>query len=267
MKPRTLILRAAGTNCDAETAYAFEQAGSEPRLVHVLRLIEGTEKLDDYQLLAIPGGFSYGDDISAGRILASQLAHHLAEHLRRFVEAGKPVIGICNGFQVLIKTDLLPGALPGFTGRACTLTQNRRGEFVDRWVRLASAGQHCVWTRGLEPFDVPVAHAEGRFVTAHPSVLNLLHDRQQVALTYARPDDSPAGGEFPYNPNGSEGDVAGICDSTGLVLGLMPHPERHVTKFQHPAWSGHPEWPEGGPGLAVFRNAVRHVIEGVGSGV
>src|SRR4051794_24721224 len=244
MKPSALILRTAGTNCDGETAYGFELAGAETEPVHINRLIVRPDLLDGYQILAIPGGFSYGDDIAAGRILASQVAHHLSDALNAFVDAGRPIIGICNGFQVLVKTHLLPGPTDpavgapasARAGQTCTLTHNDCGRFVDRWVRLAVRPSPCVWTRDLQAgageappvVELPIAHGEGKFVPGDETIRRALWDNGQVALTYARADGSPAGGQFPDNPNGSTDDVAGVCDRTGLVFGLMPHPERHV---------------------------------------
>jgi phosphoribosylformylglycinamidine synthase len=258
MKPMALILRSAGTNCDQETAHAFELAGAATEKVHINQLVRDPALLDKYQLLAFPGGFSYGDDIAAGRILANQIAHHLHDPLHRFVELGKPVIGICNGFQVLVKTDLLPGALGGRTGQTATLTNNDCGRFVDRWIRLAPRSRKCIWTTDLTPLDLPIAHGEGKFVPADESVRQTLWDNDQVALVYVNGDDSPAAGQFPNNPNGSIDDIAGVCDATGLVFGLMPHPERHVDPIQHPAWTRHRPLPAEGAGLRVFRNAVAH---------
>lgn len=267
MKPTALILRSAGTNCDAETAYAFELGGARAEKVHVNRLVAEPRLLHQYQLLAIPGGFSYGDDIAAGRILANQIAHHLRDDLRRFVDSGRPVIGICNGFQVLVKTDLLPGALAGRSGQNCTLTNNECGRFVDRWIRLAGRGRTCIWTAGIEELELPVAHGEGKFVVADESVRQALWSEDRVALVYVANDGAPAKGRFPDNPNGSIDDIAGICDASGLIFGLMPHPERHVDAVQHPAWTRMPSLPAEGAGLQVFRNAVRYVTEAVGSGV
>jgi phosphoribosylformylglycinamidine synthase len=268
MKPRTLILRTAGTNCDAETAHAFELAGSASELMHVNRLLESPRQLEQFQILAIPGGFSYGDDIAAGRIFANQITHHLRDAMRRFIEDGKPIIGICNGFQVLVKTELLPGALAGQSGQLCTLTNNDCGRYVDRWVTLAPRGSKCIWTSGLGPFELPIAHGEGKFVPADEPVRTALWANDQVALVYALPDGSPAGGRFPENPNGSIDDIAGICDSTGLVFGLMPHPERFVSALQHPAWTRNRRRSDEGSGLGVFRNAVAHVAgAAAGAGV
>jgi phosphoribosylformylglycinamidine synthase I len=256
MKPATLILRAAGTNCDGETAYAFQLAGARSQLLHINRVLENPAVLDQFQILALPGGFSYGDDIAAGKILANQIVHYLGDALRRFIDAGKPVIGICNGFQVLVKTDLLPGPLAGHTGQTATLTNNDSGRFVDRWVRLRPRGEKCIWTRGLGPIDLPIAHGEGKFVPADDAVRRALWDQGQVALLY----DAD-------NPNGSVDDIAGVCDATGLVFGLMPHPERHVDPTQHYAWTSRGTLPDEGQGLQIFRNAVIHVAEAMGAGV
>ena len=268
MKPKTLILRAAGTNCDEETAYAFELAGAESHRVHINQILKSPELIDTYQILAIPGGFSYGDDIAAGKILASQIVNHLSDALQRFVESGRPVIGICNGFQVLVKTNLLPGAIGGRTGQTSTLAHNDCGRFIDRWVRLIPQHSRCVWTAGMTgTVELPIAHGEGKFIPAGESVRRALWDNSQVALTYARTDGSPADGMFPDNPNGSVDDIAGVCDPTGLVFGLMPHPERYVDPLQHPAWTRQQPLPEHGMGLQIFRNAMQHVVSGVGSGV
>jgi phosphoribosylformylglycinamidine synthase I len=258
MKPRTLILRTAGTNCDAETAYAFERAGAQSELMHINQLLPDPRKVLDFQILALPGGFSYGDDIAAGKILANQITHHLHDALHAFVAAGKPVIGICNGFQVLIKTDLLPGPIADRSGQTATLTNNDCGSLVDRWIRLAPRSRKCIWTTGLQPLDLPIAHGEGKFVPADDSVRQALWKEDQVALVYVKSDDQIAGGQFPDNPNGSVDDIAGVCDASGLVLGLMPHPERYIEPFQHPAWTTHHPLPTVGRGLKVFENAVRH---------
>jgi phosphoribosylformylglycinamidine synthase subunit PurQ / glutaminase len=252
MRPRTLILRAAGTNCDAETAFAFRRAGAETESVHINRILENPSLLDTFQIMALPGGFSYGDDIAAGKILANQLAGHLGEQLRKFVDAGKPVIGICNGFQVLVKTDLLPGSLGGRTGQTCTLTNNDCGRLIDRWVSLRTVKSKCVWTRGLTNLELPIAHGEGKFVPADDAVRKDLWERGQVALVYEQ-----------ENPNGSVDAIAGVCDQSGLVFGLMPHPERHLETLQHPAWSSRKNNRESGEGdgLQVFRNAVNHVSQ------
>jgi phosphoribosylformylglycinamidine synthase subunit PurQ / glutaminase len=272
VKPNAIILRSAGTNCDLETATALELAGFAVCPIHINRLLEDASPLTSAQLLAIPGGFSYGDDIAAGRILANRISRHLRQPLADFVAAGKPIIGICNGFQVLIKTDILPGPLAGHAGQICTLTNNDCGHFVDRWIRVAPRSRKCIWTVGLPAIDLPVAHGEGKLVPLNDQVRQALWDNDQVALIYARPrsdsnePDQPANGNPPYNPNGSIDDIAGICDPTGLVLGLMPHPERHISPLHHPAaWSKNPRALDqnsattAGAGLTLFRNAFAHI--------
>lgn len=266
-RPKTLILRTAGTNCDAETAHAFELAGATAESVHLNRVLENPDLLRDYQMMALPGGFSYGDDIAAGRIFANQIVHHLRDAFHGFVDAGKPIIGICNGFQVLVKTDLLPGSIGDRRGQTCTLTNNDSHRFIDRWVHLLPKPGKCIWTAGMDqPFELPIAHGEGKFVPANESVRRALRENGHVALSYARADGSPADGAFPDNPNGSIDDIAGVCDITGLVFGLMPHPERFVRSFQHPSWTRCPPAAEG-VGLRVFRNAVQFVQTAVGAGV
>ncbi len=224
--------------------------------VHLNRLIENPSLINDYQLMAVPGGFSYGDDIAAGRILANQIMHHLRDAFRTFVDAGKPIIGICNGFQVLVKTDLLPGPTAGATGQTATLTHNDSGRFTCKWVELKPVSRKCVWTQDLAPLELPIAHGEGKFVPANEAVRKALHDNDQIALVYS--------GE---NPNGSTDAIAGVCDASGLVFGLMPHPERHVRADQHPAWARNARGHVEGQGLKVFRNAVAYAEQSLGAGV
>ncbi|MHB8969467.1 MAG: phosphoribosylformylglycinamidine synthase I [Pirellulaceae bacterium] len=256
--PRILILRAPGTNCDRETAFAFEQAGGRADLVHINRLLENPRLPDDYQVLCLPGGFSYGDDIGAGRILANQIRHHLQDTLQTFKTAKKLILGICNGFQILIKSGVLLPDDP-HTGPPATLAWNESGRYEDRWIHLVADAQHCEFLRGIECMYLPVAHAEGKFVVRDEPVLRQLQARRQLALRYcgdgAAVQDATL--PFPENPNGSVANVAGICDDTGRVLGLMPHPERYIDPTQHPRWT-RGEARDPGDGLAIFRNAVQY---------
>lgn len=256
--PRVLILRAPGTNCDRETAFAFEKAGGRPELVHINRLLDNPRLPDDYQVLCLPGGFSYGDDIGAGRILANQIRHHLQDTLQAFKAAEKLILGICNGFQVLIKSGvLLPDDL--HTGPPATLAWNDSGKYEDRWIHLVADAHHCVFLRGIERMYLPVAHAEGKFVVRDEPVLRQLQAQHQLALRYSGDDAAvqDATLPFPANPNGSVANVAGVCDNTGRVLGLMPHPERYIDPTQHPRWT-RGEARDPGDGLAIFRNAVQY---------
>jgi len=252
--PRVLILRAPGTNCDEETAFAFEQAGGKPDRVHINRLLENPQVPSEYQILCIPGGFSYGDDISAGRILANQIQHHLKATLQQFQASDKLILGICNGFQVLIKTGVL--LTEDRTGTVATLTNNDSGHFEDRWVNLAVEGEKCVFLRNVERMYLPVAHAEGKFIAREQSVLDNLGESEQLTLRYTTASGAANGSvDYPDNPNGSTANVAGVCDPTGRVFGLMPHPERNIDRTHHPRWT---RGFEGGSGGAVFENAVRY---------
>jgi len=236
-KPKALVLRAAGTNCDRESEFALEQAGFQAQRVHVFRIMENPAALAEYQFLVIPGGFSYGDDVAAGKILANQMIHRLAEPLNRFVADGKLVLGICNGFQVLIKSGLLPWAQvsPDALQRDATLAWNDSGRFEDRWIHLRADSDKCVFLPKSEIVALPIAHGEGKFVPADDEVLAKLRDNDQLALRYCDAQGNP--GQYPINPNGSIDDVAGLCDPTGRVLGLMPHPERFVDITHHPQWT------------------------------
>ncbi len=302
-RPKVLILRAPGTNCDQETAFAFDTAGAITETLHVNRMLESPALLDRFQILCIPGGFSFGDDVAAGQIFAVQMRHHLAGRLADFKAAGKLILGICNGFQVIIKSGILLDDEPPH-GLPATLTYNDSGKYEDRWVRLGVASEKCVFLRDIERMYLPVAHGEGKFIARDATALARLEAAGQLALRYtplspggrgqgagnweqgeSKMQQSPlalsggelqsplapysgrgAGGEgiqvegylpFPDNPNGSMANVAGVCDATGRVLGLMPHPERHIDPTHHPRWTRGEAGPVG-DGLQLFTNAVRY---------
>lgn len=228
--PLAIVLSAPGTNRDNDVAFALSEAGADPDIVSLRRLADDPSMLGRAQMLVVAGGFSNADALGAGRMFALSLQHLAQAELGEFVAAGKPVIGICNGFQTLVRAGLLPGALG----------HNESGSFQCEWVTLEPQPSHCVWTRGIEAFDCPIAHGEGRYV--HPDV-EALEAAGQVALRYA------------VNPNGSVGSIAGVCDQSGVVLGLMPHPENHVIERQHPLHR------RGGPrplGLQLFLRGVAH---------
>ncbi|MDI6759008.1 MAG: phosphoribosylformylglycinamidine synthase I [Candidatus Omnitrophota bacterium] len=261
-KPKVCVLRTAGTNCDKETAFAFVKAGAEACLVHINRFIDQQAKFSDYQILAIPGGFSYGDDVAAGKILANELKYRFAQDLREFIAQGKLIIGICNGFQVLVKAGILPGNC-NFE-QEVSLIINDSGKFEDRWVYLrtshiayCTSQNKCVWTKNLpQIIYLPVAHGEGKFITKDKMVLERLKNTGQVVFQYC--DEEGKAASYPYNPNGSTDNIAGICDISGRILGLMPHPERHIEFYQHPRWTARKN-KDGGNGLEIFRNGVNYV--------
>jgi phosphoribosylformylglycinamidine synthase I len=262
-KPRAIILRTAGTNCSYETAYALEKAGADVDLIHVNQLIKKKSLLDSYHIFVLPGGFTYGDDIAAGKVLANQLKHHLQNELTRFVDNGKLIIGICNGFQVLIKMGLLPGMkeskipLNGYKQKF-TLTHNDSNKFEDRWVYLKSFSNKSVFVDKDSILYVPIAHAEGKFVAENEEELDTLTKSGQIVFKYVDKDGNMT--DYPWNPNGSLGNIAGVCDSTGRILGMMPHPERHIDPTQHPRWTREGLKTEG-DGITIFKNAVNYVKE------
>jgi phosphoribosylformylglycinamidine synthase subunit PurQ / glutaminase len=269
MKPvKALVLTGYGLNCDHETAYALKLSGAEAHRVHINSLIDGTVNVKDFQILVFGGGFSWGDDHGAGVVQAVRMKTNLGDKILAFIDAGNLVLGICNGFQTLVNLGLLPGFDRHYTQRSVALTFNDCGNFRDQWVTLKVVPTtSCIFTAGMDTLELPVRHGEGKFY-AEEAVLHRLMDENQVVLQYARPDGTPAEGQFPFNPNGSVDDIAGICDPSGRIFGLMPHPEA----FNHP--TNHPDWPrikekqkrnrentESGltPGIRLFQNAVRFI--------
>lgn len=270
---RVLVLRAAGTNCDEETAFAFRCAGATVESLHVGTLLRGERQLDEFSILVIPGGFSYGDDLGAGTVLANQIACHLRESIARFVSAGRLVLGICNGFQVLVRLGLVPGW--DDDAKSVSLVANASGRFEDRWIDLRIDSEVCPFLVGPDApaqsgspqlIRLPVAHAEGRFVVRDPDVLSRLREQGQVALTYVSPGAREGFADtYPANPNGSVQGIAGITNRQGNVLGLMPHPERFLRLLHDPSWTrrvragGLPEGERSaGDGFRFFERAVRY---------
>ncbi len=252
-----IVLRAAGINCDMETEYALELAGAKAERVHINRIIESKDILEKYQIIVFPGGFSYGDDVAAGKILANQVIHHIYEPIQKFIDDGKLVLGICNGFQVLVKAGILPGDSSS-QQQEVSITYNDSGKFEDRWVYLAPQTEKCVFIEPGRQIYLPVAHAEGKVVTKDQQTLKKLKAEKQIAFKYV--DENGNAGKYPVNPNGSTDSIAGLTDSTGRILGLMPHPERHVRLTQHPHWSRLKDKTDG-DGMTIFNNAVRFIKE------
>ncbi len=258
MNPRALILFAPGTNRDGDVACALELAGAQVEIMPLTTLRARKIDWSDYQMLVLPGGFSYADALGAGKLLALDLSHYFLDQAQAFVAAGKPVIGICNGFQALVKSGLLPGNEKDHASPWATLTHNQANHFECRWISLKPVSRKCVWTHGLSDLiDCPVAHGEGNFQVNEPKRASELLQNDQVALTYVHPNGQPAGGEYPVNPNGSVIDIAGICNPQGNVLGLMPHPEDHIYPFQTPDRVHRP----GFSGLPLFINGVNYAAD------
>jgi phosphoribosylformylglycinamidine synthase I len=263
-----LVLAGYGLNCDFETAYAFELAGAVSQRVHINSLIGGEVSLADYDILVFDGGFSWGDDHGAGVLEAVRMKYNIGDGLQEFIKAGKLILGICNGFQALVNLGLLPGFDGDYETRRVALTFNDCGNFRDDWVTLlGNTRSPCVFTRGVARLELPIRHGEGKFFASR-DVIQKLIDQQQVVMRYATPAGEAAQGRFPHNPNGSVHDIAGICDTTGRIFGLMPHPEA----FNH--WTNHPDWtwtkallrrqgetrkPEPTIGIRLFKNGVDYI--------
>jgi len=260
VKAQALVITGYGINCERETAHAFELAGATSQIIHLNDLIEMPEKLDAAHILAIPGGFSFGDDIASGRILANRLRYKLGAALNEFVEAKKLAIGICNGFQVMVKMGLLPHFDQSMQ-QEVTLTHNDSSRFEDRWVHLAiDPTSKCIWTCGVEVMEAPVRHGEGKLIARDNEVLRRLQSQGQIVMRYAHDNGNTASGKYPVNPNGSVDDIAGICDPGGRIFGLMPHPEAFLYGYNHPTWTRQPLIQEGA-GLKLFKNAVAFAEE------
>ena len=270
-RPKVCVLRAPGTNCDVETAYAFDVAGAQADRLHLFRLLENPSLLRDYQVLCVPGGFSYGDDVGAGVIFSSQLRGHLGEIIGEFLQRQTLVLGICNGFQVLLKAGILPGGADEWpptdaTRRTATLTWNRNGKYTAMWVKLKVLSSRNVFLRDIDEIELPIAHAEGRLAVTDPAIIDGWVENEQVALCYVDPSSPQADAagpaewlnaslEYPANPNGSVRNIAGLGDPSGRILGLMPHPERFLQATHHPRWT-RLGLRGAGAGLQIFRNAV-----------
>lgn len=257
-KPKALILLAAGINCDKETEFAFNLAGADARRVHINDLIAEKKDPSQYHILVLPGGFSFGDDIASGKVLANKLKYRLEDQIQKFIEDKKLILGICNGFQVMVKLGLLPGFNGDYKTQQATLTFNDSARFENRWVYLKlNKNSNCVFTKGIRGLIyLPVRHGEGKFIPKDEMVLEKLFKDGQIVVQYV--DERGNFGPYPVNPNGSVDEIAGICDETGRVFGLMPHPEGYIRRTQHPRWTRQ-VLPLEGDGLAIFKNAVNYV--------
>lgn len=257
---RVLVITGLGLNCEAETGAAFRMAGALPERVHLLELLDGTAKrrLPEYPVVAFIGGFAFGDHLGAGTVFANKIRYRMYDEMLAFVDRGGLALGICNGFQTMTRLGLVPGLDGDYRTPRATLAPNDRAGYRDAWVTLGfDPGSPCLWTRGIERMDVPARHGEGKFVTVD-AVAARLEANRQIVCRYLGPDGAPSM-EWPYNPNGSPGGVAGICDPSGRLFGLMPHPDANLYPFHHPLWARRKldgPLPAEGDGMKIFRNGV-----------
>jgi phosphoribosylformylglycinamidine synthase len=264
--PKACVLTGYGINCDDETRFAFEYAGADARIIHINDIIENRKLLDDFQIFAFPGGFSYGDDTGSGKALANRIINNLYDEFNRFLERDTLMLGICNGFQVMVNLGIVPALEKKIGKPEAALMRNTSSRYISRWVDLKiEKGTPCVFVQGIERLHVPVAHGEGNFYAPHETIKTLT-EKKLIVLRYAKPEGGLAGGEYPYNPNGSVADIAAICDPSGRRMGMMPHPERNIFFIHREDWTlvrekhmrEGKEPPEEGEGLAIFNNAVRY---------
>lgn len=265
MNPRALILTGYGINCEEETAFCFNQAGAKSTIVHINDLIAGDYKLSDFEIMAFPGGFSYGDDTGSGNAMANKIYNNIRDEILEFARSDKLVIGICNGFQMITNLGLVPAIDEKYGERQAALMHNKQARYECRWIHIKRQSQKCIWLRDIEHMPLPMAHGEGNFY-CEPETLEILKQNDQIALRYCDNEGNLANGVYPINPNGALEDIAGVCDPSGRILGLMPHPERynHFTNLHN--WQREKErllregknLPEEGLGLKIFKNAVSY---------
>lgn len=262
-KPSALILTGYGINCDDETAYAFEKAGAVSKVIHINDIIDSPRILQNFQIFTVPGGFSYGDDAGSGKALANKIKNNLMQEFQSFLENDTLMLGICNGFQVIVNLGIVPAINNSLGEAEVSLEYNRTFRYECRWVDLAVENTNSIFTKGITKLRIPVAHGEGNFY-APDNILKQLESNNHIVMRYVRPDGNPANGEFPYNPNGSMNDIASICDKTGRVMGMMPHPERNIFFTQQDNWTYLKEKAERenvkisdqSDGFQIFQNAV-----------
>lgn len=263
MKPEVLILTGYGVNCEAESAYAWKLAGAMPRLVHLNDLLERPTMLQQFRVVMFIGGFSFGDHMGSGQVLALRLYCRLQDNLVRFINEGNLVLGVCNGFQVMVKLGLLPGFDGDYLNRKITLTHNDCGVFQNFWITIGFEKKcPCVFTRGLKEMPLPIRHGEGKILTLDRKILERIEKEHCVVCRYIDPRTHKPAMRFPDNPNGSLNSIAGLCDPTGRVFGLMPHPEAYLFPENHPEWPRQKmagKLPEHGLGLKIFQNAVNYM--------
>jgi len=274
-RPKALVMTGYGLNCDYETYYCLERAGAQAARIHINDLIPGENgapnvRLEDFHIIVFDGGFSWGDDHGAGVLLACRARTHLGGQIRKFIDEGKLIMGICNGFQAVVNMGLLPGVDGDYSKRDVALITNDCANFRDDWIGLTANPQSpCIFTKGVDYLELPIRHGEGKLY-ASEDTLDTMERNGQIVFQYSGADGTPAKGSFPFNPNGSLRDIAGICDPTGRILGMMPHPEAYNRRTNHPQWTrqkaalrrqGKALPHDEGLGMRIFHNAVAHVRE------
>ncbi len=272
-KVKAIVTTGYGTNCEVEMAHACKVAGADQvDIVHLSDIIDGSTKITDYHFLNLPGGFLDGDNLGAAQAGAHRLRHarikttgeRLMDQILKFVENGGLILGVCNGFQLMVKTGLLPAISGDYETRLVSLTYNDSARFEDRWVHLkANSASPCIFTKGIDEMELPVRHGEGKFVGLNQDVINELEEKNLIVFKYIHPDTKEPTSEYPYNPNGSELSIAGICDPSGRLMGLMPHPEAFHHFTNHPQWTRKEFGKEEGAGIMLFRNAVNYIRQNI----
>ena len=263
-KVKALLITGYGLNCENETAVGFQKCGASPDLIHLCDLVQNPRKLLDYHILVFIGGFSFGDHLGAGTVLANRLKFRLRKELSEFIESGKLILGICNGFQTMARLGLVPALTPSLFEPQVALAPNDKGVFWDDWVTLiGNPNSPCVFTKNLDKIELPIRHGEGKFIAKDKETLEAIEKNNLVALRYAHPEKLNPTDEFPFNPNGSINSIAGICDPTGRIFGLMPHPEAYLSPYNHPNWNA--KKIEGilekqGSGQLLFQNATNFIV-------
>lgn len=258
-QPKALVMEGYGINCEYESAHCVAEAGGIAKRVHINDLVDGRERLRDYQILILPGGFSFADNLGAATVWAAKLKHSIFPEMLAFIRRKKLIIGVCNGFQAMAKLGILPATDGNYNQQSVTLTANEKGRFEDRWVSLRiNPKSNCVFTRGVKSLYLPVRHGEGRFLPKDKAVLEALERNNQIVAQYSNDKGKIAG--YPHNPNGSANSIAAVCDPSGRLFGIMPHPEAYNHRVCHPRWTRE-KLPEEGLGMAIFRNAVDYAME------
>ena len=265
MAPKAIIITGYGINSEEETAYCFKKAGAQTDIIHINDLIDGHKKISDYQIMAFPGGFSYGDDTGSGNALANKIRNNLNDEMLNFAQKDKLIIGICNGFQIIANLGMVPATKGQYDKTQVALMRNASARHECHWIKMKTSSSKCIWTKDIKTLHSPVSHGEGNFY-AEKEILDHLNSNDQVVLRYIKPDESLANGQYPHNPNGAAEDIAGICDESGRILGLMPHPERFNAFENEYDWPlkkeelirQGKEIPKDGAGLKIFQNAVEY---------